>query len=56
MTVNGAADLTYTVEASTNLLDWLPLDSYVSPALPFLWSGPGATLLPARFYRVRAAP
>jgi len=56
MTVNGAADLTYTVEASTNLLDWLPLDSYVSPALPFLWSDPGATLLPARFYRVRAAP
>ena len=56
MTVSGAAGLTYTVEASTNLTDWAPLDTCVAPVLPLLWSDPQAPLYPNRFYRVRAEP
>ena len=56
LTVNGPSELTYTVEASTNLLEWTPLETTVPPALPFLWSDPEAPLLPRRFYRVRAEP
>jgi hypothetical protein len=56
MTVNGPSDLSYTVEVSTNLATWLPLETRVSPALPFLWSDPDAAALPRRFYRVRLDP
>jgi hypothetical protein len=56
MRVGGAAGLTYTVEASTNMLEWAPLESYASPSLPFEWSEPDAGRFPQRFCRVRAAP
>ncbi len=56
MTVSGPPDLRYTVEASTNLTSWMPLETYASPALPFLWSDPAALLFPRRFYRVRLDP
>jgi hypothetical protein len=56
MTVSGPAELRYTVEASTNLTAWTPLESFDAPALPFLWSDPDALRFPRRFYRVRADP
>jgi uncharacterized protein (TIGR03790 family) len=42
----------YSIEASTNLLDWVPLAEDLTGALDF--SDPDAVLLPARFYRFGA--
>jgi len=56
MTVNGPTDLTYTFEASTNLIEWIPLDSALTPVPPFQWSDPDASLFPSRFYRIWLTP
>jgi hypothetical protein len=56
MTVNGPAGFGYTVEASTNLSTWTPLQNFPDPALPFLWSDTDSSLHPRRFYRVRLMP
>lgn len=46
--VNGATNANYVVQASTNLTDWSALQTN---AAPFLFTDPGATGLPRRFYR-----
>ena len=56
MTVTGPAGADFTIEASTNLTTWTPLEKRVSPALPFLWSDPESANFPERFYRVRLEP
>jgi hypothetical protein len=56
MTVDGPADLSYAVEASTNLVDWAPLVNAITPGPPFLWSDPDASLYPHRFYRIWLTP
>lgn len=56
MRVTGPAEFRYTVEASTNLTVWTPLETFASPALPFLWSDPDALRFSRRFYRVRVEP
>ena len=56
MTVSGPAGATFTVYASTNLVDWAAVDTFAAPAPPFQWSDPEAASHPVRFYRVEAHP
>ncbi len=52
----GSAGSTVVVEGSTNLVDWLPLQTSVLGSGPLHFTDPGATNFPASFYRVRLAP
>jgi len=56
MSLFGPDHATYTVEASTNLLDWTPLETFSSPAVPFLWEDAAAAQYLRRFYRLRLDP
>jgi len=56
MSVSGPAGATFTVFASTNLVDWAAVDTLAAPASPFRWSDPAAGHLPQRFYRVEVNP
>lgn len=56
MTIVGPTSFGYVVEASTNLTEWLPLETVTPPSLPFEWSDSAALLYPQRFYRVRLTP
>lgn len=54
--VNGQTGPDYEIQTSTNLTDWTPIHTAISPAMPFNWthadtSGPGQ-----RFYRVKTGP
>jgi hypothetical protein len=46
----------YSVQASTNLVHWATVFSTNSPALPFSWTDPDASLFGSRFYRVLIGP
>jgi len=46
--ISGVAGLNYSVQASTNLVDWVPLATNVSP---FTFIDTNAVLFPQRFYR-----
>ena len=50
--IRGASDYTYSVDGSTDLIHWTPLDKRVSPSLPLQWSDSNSSLFPRRFYRV----
>lgn len=52
-TVTGTPGSTYVVEASTNLVNWLPLKTNSSP---FTFTDPNAVALPLRFYRAHQWP
>ena len=54
--VTGDAGPDYTVQASTNLANWLNLFTTNSPALPFNWFDSDAGNFPQRFYRVLLGP
>jgi hypothetical protein len=56
MSLFGPDHATYTVEASTNLLEWTPLETFSSPAVPFLWEDAAAAQYLRRFYRLRLDP
>ena len=56
LTVDGPSGFGYTVEASTNLNTWVPVQDFENPALPFLWADPDSPLHPQRFYRIRLTP
>jgi len=43
----------YTIEASTNLFNWLPITTNSSPATPFDFIDADAANFPRRFYRVK---
>src|SRR5436309_4137607 len=49
--VSGEAGRDYTISASTNLLDWLPLTNLLAPDNVFPFSDPTATGFPRQFYR-----
>ena len=49
----GELGRTVVIEASTNLIHWLPLATNTLGATPLYFSDPGATSIPARFYRAR---
>jgi hypothetical protein len=54
--VSGDAGPDYTIQGSTNLLNWSDLFTTNQPALPFNWSDPATTNQSLRFYRVLLGP
>lgn len=46
----------YSIQASTNLVNWTPLFTTNSPALPFNWSDPAGASFNQRFFRVLLGP
>jgi len=46
------AGQTYILQASTDLLNWVPVSTNTPSAVPFGWVVPGTTNVPTRFYRV----
>jgi hypothetical protein len=52
-TLTGAAGSRYAIEASTNLADWISLETNTSP---FLFTDTNAVVLPFRFYRAQQQP
>jgi hypothetical protein len=55
MDISGQSGPDYSIEVSTNLMDWSTVQSLDSPVPPFRWSDTN-NLLPARFYRVLIGP
>ena len=53
--VNGASGPDYQVQASTNLLNWTPVFTTNSPAMPFTWPT-GTTNGPLDFFRILVGP
>jgi len=51
--LSGVSDQTVVIEASTNLSDWLALSTNTFGPTPLLFSDPGWTNFPSRFYRAR---
>jgi hypothetical protein len=49
--VVGVASNTYVLEASTNLINWIPLSTNTAATNQFYLSDPGASNFPSRFYR-----
>ena len=47
----GPTGFDYSIEASTDLFNWLPLTNFTSTNSPFFFSDPSATNYPQRFYR-----
>ena len=56
ITLSGPSDLQYTIEASTNLIDWLHLETLNAPVMPYRWQDSDSTRYPMRFYRLRITP
>ncbi|MDB6112098.1 MAG: hypothetical protein JWR69_3848 [Pedosphaera sp.] len=54
--ISGDVGPDYTVQVSTNLLNWTALWTTNPPALPFMISDPGVSNYPQRFYRVLLGP
>jgi hypothetical protein len=54
--ISGDTGPDYTVQSSTNLVDWLPIFSTNSPALPFQFLDSNASNYRQRFYRVLLGP
>jgi hypothetical protein len=54
--VAGDAGPDYTIQASTNLVNWSPLFTTNSPALPFNWSDSNAASFNQRYFRVLLGP
>lgn len=56
LSVSGDSGPDYTVQASTNLVNWSPLFTTNTPALPFNWSDPAAASFNQRYFRVLLGP
>lgn len=56
MLVTGDAGPDYTILASTNLVNWTPLFTTNSPALPFNWSSTNTGSFNQRYFRVLLGP
>jgi hyaluronate lyase len=54
--VSGAFGPDYSVQASTNLVDWATVFATNQSALPFVWTDTNAAAYSTRFYRVRLSP
>jgi hypothetical protein len=55
-TVNALAGTVVVIEASTNLMNWVPLETNSAGIGPLYFKDPGSSAFPHRFYRVRPAP
>jgi hypothetical protein len=56
MGFSGTIGSNYVLQASTNLLNWMPLTTNLATANPFTLIDPRASNFPARFYRVIQLP
>jgi hypothetical protein len=56
MSVNGDAGTSYTIQSSTNLMDWATLTTTNPPAMPFVFSEGLLNQPGARFYRAYIGP
>jgi hypothetical protein len=56
LSLEGPLGFPYTVQASTDLLNWQPIGTVVSTNSPFYFSDPGATNYSQRFYRALLTP
>jgi hypothetical protein len=54
--VSGDFGPDYSVQASTNLVDWATVFATNQPVLPFVWTDPDAAAYPTRYYRVQLSP
>jgi hyaluronate lyase len=54
--VGGDFGLDYSVQASTNLVDWATVLATNQPTLPFVWTDTNTAAFSTRFYRVRLSP
>ena len=54
--VSGVTNVSYTVQASTNLLTWTNLLVTNPPVMPFIWRDTNTPNFRQRFYRVEIAP
>lgn len=55
LNVNGTAGRTYVFQTSSDLLDWTPISTNISPSNVFQWIDPGS-VDPYKFYRVIQQP
>ena len=51
-----APNQSYVLQASANLVNWVPLSTNTPASSPFFWVDPAASNFPARFYRVVQLP
>ncbi|MGH7952028.1 MAG: immunoglobulin domain-containing protein [Limisphaerales bacterium] len=56
LTINGNSSRNYTIQTSTNLIDWETILVTNPATLPFVWSDPDAGNFSRRFYRVQTGP
>jgi autotransporter-associated beta strand protein len=54
--IGGDTGAAYEVQASTNLINWNPVFTTNSAAVPFLWADPAGTSYGTRFYRALSGP
>jgi carbonic anhydrase/acetyltransferase-like protein (isoleucine patch superfamily) len=54
--VNGGSGPDYTIQSTTNLVNWSAAFFTNSPALPFVWQTPVSTNWPAQFFRALLGP
>jgi len=54
--VSGDVGPDYTIEASTNLVNWSAIFTTNSPVLPFSWRDEGVATFPQRYFRVLLGP
>jgi hypothetical protein len=54
--IGGDVGPDYTIEASTNLVDWNSLVTTNPAATPFIWSDSNAAAYPIRYYRILLGP
>jgi len=54
MSFSGPAGRTVVVEASTNMVDWVPVQTNTLPAIPVQFTDPDAASLSLKFYRLRS--
>jgi hypothetical protein len=53
LTLNGTANATFTLQASTNLFDWVNLVSATNPGPSFIYTITNVGAFPAQFFRAR---
>jgi hypothetical protein len=56
MPISGLAGKTYYLQATTNLINWVPLSTNIAPSDSFYLVDPDATNFQYRFYRAVELP
>ena len=54
--ISGPAGFNYSIQVSTNLINWSTVFTTNSPALPFTWIDPNGINAPQRYYRIQLGP